>query len=808
MQESFFSQWRRELITRLGRLLGCMTVALALCVPPAAAIFADFASTIKKLHISSQTQSLKDGRYFTFEGDVEVFVDQRLHVWADRVFIDKEKQLLVAECSNGGAVVIEDSNNIVVLAQRFEFDLYHKVGSVDNIRLHVDEGYFAAGRAEKLNDTEWNLKHMLYTACDASPPHWHIRAREARIQSNYLVKAKGVVLQAGFVPILMPRFVFPIQGRSKSGFLIPRFSFDYVYGFGIKQEYYKYLTPHLDTTVGVDWKDRKGIAFLYELRWGRAPENYTWFNGYYAVVRDRFVQRGDKIVKATEHRYWVNGQDFRQFSHCFGNADACSMLRVDYGTDKRVGYYFFDNTNEVDDTFNNSLFVRVLEPRDVLAMQLDYAKTSRRRFVSLPPAQQAYWLSMPSVRKNFGSKPAIMQEVEDRVYLTQLPHVEWNTICYNISNLFHYDHTLFFDQMLYRQQELSRIFINAVQVHESDPIPLSKADLIRGTYRGTLSKSFSLANNAFSFYAQPTVQVVSKRANPNELAHVNVWEQRMFNQGAGRLFCGYGAEWALPEGQVHSKNYRYVQATQPLLTWEMMPKFYQDNWFYLDHWDRAYPKNELAFALRNAWDVDDFYCGLDVKQGYDFYRNTDIFYLRRGVRQKHLLPLRFDLRCDYHDVYASASQEYDWGKFDLVSSELAFGVAVKRVQIGASYLFQRRDLQYVRGLLSNTPHFILAHVTIPLGEHASIGYEGQFYASQRSSLFYLDGITPLIHRVRLDYDGHCWGFYLGYEQKRFKEFGFGRDDRMLVFAFRLNSLGSFAKKFKRVPLITRDQGEL
>ena len=63
----------------------------------------------------------------------------------------------------------------------------------------------------------------------------------------------------------------------------------------------------------------------------------------------------------------------------------------------------------------------------------------------------------------------------------------------------------------------------------------------------------------------------------------------------------------------------------------------------------------------------------------------------------------------------------------------------------------------------------------------------------------MDGITPLIHRVRLDYSGHCWGFYIGFEQKKFNEYGNTRNERAIVFSFRLDSLGSFAKKFKRIP---------
>jgi hypothetical protein len=90
-------------------------------------------------------------------------------------------------------------------------------------------------------------------------------------------------------------------------------------------------------------------------------------------------------------------------------------------------------------------------------------------------------------------------------------------------------------------------------------------------------------------------------------------------------------------------------------------------------------------------------------------------------------------------------------------------------------------------------------MSVPLGSQFTLSYDGQFYATKKSAFFRLNGLAPLVHRLRIDYDGHCWGMYIGYEEKKYKEYGIGRDERAIVFAFRLESLGSFAKKFKRIP---------
>jgi lipopolysaccharide assembly outer membrane protein LptD (OstA) len=76
---------------------------------------------------------------------------------------------------------------------------------------------------------------MVYTPCDAYHAHWNLSADSAEVRGGYFIKACNIVFKIGGIPVFFTShaMVFPIQGRSKSGFLIPRFYFDYVYGFGL-----------------------------------------------------------------------------------------------------------------------------------------------------------------------------------------------------------------------------------------------------------------------------------------------------------------------------------------------------------------------------------------------------------------------------------------------------------------------------------------------------------------------------------------------------------------------------------------------
>ncbi len=773
-------------------ILQCLTIC------PLSAVVKDITRSLKVLHINSISQKANDQSQLFFDGEVEVFIDRRLHVWADHVFVDEKKQVLVARSDPGSAVIIED-NNFFILADRFAFDLLHKVGSAKNLRLHVDEGYFAAHKAEKLNDSDWQLVDMVYTACDAENPHWQIQAHHAMVRGNYFVKASGLAFHIGKVPVLwLPRFIFPIQGHSKSGFLIPRFTFDYEYGLGIRQDYYKYFSPHCDATFGIDWCDRKGVLFPAEFRWAQSSDSFMSFKGLYAVLRDRFLQKQRKIVKATERPYWITGKDFRQWPHIFGATDVRSLLRLDVGMDKRVGYHFFSSTNDVDDTFYNTLNMRFFWPKNLVSLWADYTKTSRKCYTQ-PTQEQKTFINERCC--NYCRTLNAVKETEDRVVITQLPHTEWNTAYKNLANILFCRHDFFIDQALYRQQEIQRLYINSCMIKQWSSVPLSKADVMRMTYRGRAGISRSIFHNALSAYIEPTFQVASTLAQPHILASKNVLEERLFAQGAYRLFAEYGAEWALPEGTVQSNNGRFCYTIQPLFGWEFLPKFYQNNWYYFDKWDRAYPKNELACTIRNSWDIGKLRLDLDLKQGYDFYTRSDIFPLRRGVNQKHLLPFRYDFSCSHDNIMFGLNQEFEIGRKALLQSEVYTSLNVKNVTFGIGYLYQCRGLMKQRELLSNVPHFITVNLAVPLGEHATLSYGGQFYASQRSSWFLFDGIAPLIHCVRLDYDGHCWGAYIGFEEKKYKEYGIGRNECAVACAFRLDSLGSFAKKFRKFPQI-------
>ena len=769
-------------------------------------------ATGKILRISSLKQNVLDENKITFEGEVEALIDQKLHLCADRVDFDREKQHIIAKMQNRGPVKLE-TNDFIILADYIFLDLEKKTGNAKNIRIHVDEGYFAAQSAERVDESTWRLDDLIYTACDEPNPHWKFHADKAVVHGNYFVSLKNTVYKIGGVPVLyIPNFAFPIQGKSKSGFLIPKFSWDYRWGLGVNLQYYKYLGAHIDTTLGMDWKYRLGVVFSDEFRWARSVDSYTQALGQFAIANNAYVLRDDKIIEVTDRRYWIQGKDFGNLGHLFGKS-LRSLMRADFGTDKRICYHFFNNTDDVDDTFSNSVILRAHSKQTLLEIRGDNDKTSRTsfydvskdefNFVKKLATESALSKQKRDGKSHESSEFVVKKELDDKLNVTKMPHIEWGTANKIFKDLLFYRHDFFFDQVWYRQSEIERLYVNTQLIKQIRIMPLEKGEVFRLGYKGLLQTNFNFKENNIRLFAEPQLQYRSDVLT-DIVSKKNVIEGNFLGNGAYRIFSKIGAEWALPEGAEYNEDFSCSYFVQPVLKWNYLPKFYQDNWHYIDFWDRAYPTNEVAFCLRNNGNWNDFQIDLNMEQGVDFYDQSDIFCMRRGVSSKHLSPFNYNLSFGYDIFKVWMEQDIQFEKSKLLQSQFGVGVFKNKLGASISYLFQNEHLQQAREQLTNIPHFVLLNFSIPLNKSATLLYDGQFYDEDNKHFANFGKIQPLIHRIKFDYTGHCWGFYLGFEQKKYKEYGNNRTENAIVFALRLDSLGSIAKKFRPPQILHKD----
>lgn len=757
-----------------------------------------FIKTIKRIKINSLRQKILNEKNIIFEGEVEVLIDNKIHMMAGRVCVDKDKMTLQAQSCDDIPVVIEN-NDFLILTDDFFLDIEKQTGRAKNISLNVDEGYLLAGCAEKLDETKWIMRDIVYTPCDASQPHWHISANKATVKGRYFIKASNLLFKIGKLPVCyLPSMVFPIQGHSGSGFLMPKFFYDYDSGFGIKQEYYWHINKHCDMTPGIDWRDRKGIALTDEFRWARSPDSFTVLNGQYALVRNMFVRKRDKIVRTKVHHYWISGKEISDICS-FKGWDISHLARVDYGTDKRIGYQFFNSIEDVDDTFNNSYLLRAWRPNYFCEGKLEGIRTGRKVFLNLSQSEKE--LFAPLVQQYGGpSKYFLKKEQEDRVIIGYLPRVSLSSGYFNLLNFLNYRYDLFFDQIIYRQSNVERFYGNYILLTDEHVIPYSCAQIFRAGYKGDFYSGIKIKDSILNIFFSPQYQFRSHVKDSKNFFNLYGCESPVCAYGAHKIFYTCGAKLSLPECGIITDDNLYSYYVQPVISWDFAPKLYQKHWYYMDQWDRLYSQNEISCGVRNNISLKDLEINLDVSQGVDLYSQRDIFPLRRGVSNSHLLPFKYNLEVTAGIFSGYFSQECDMSASTFIHSNVGLGVMRERFGVQFGYIFQDARAQVQKELFSRVPHFLYCSLSIPITKCATLFYDGQFYAEKDRHFGIFDGIKPLIHKVRLEYDGHCWGFYIGLEEKKYRECGQEKNEHAIVFALRFDSLGSFAKKFRRPSL--------
>lgn len=763
-------------------------------------IFEGITRSVKLIKANSIKQNISNSNKLILNGNVDIIVDNKLHLWADIVEINRKEKKLLAKKGINGAVVIEN-DSLLILADEFSLDLTNKKGSTKNIRIHLKQGYLSAQTGEKIDDNNWVLNNISFTACDHPIPHWSIIAKRAVLYKNYLVKISGLLFKTNNIPVfLLPYIALPLQKRSKSGFLIPRITYDNDLGLGIRQEFYWSIFSRCDSTLGIDWRDRKGVALFNEFRWARNNESFTNFNWIYALEKNAFVKKKNRIQLDTVRRYWVNGRDFRNIDNILGR-DFKTLLRVDFGTDKKIGYQFFDKFFNVNDTFKNSTILRSYSTNNIINFGLYSQQTVRSKFLGLSSTEKIEIESDLSDEDKYKIDNS-QKEIEDRFILFRLPRFDFNMVNKKLGENFYFRHNFFIDYIFSREKKSQRFYVNSKVVKEEDFLTFKKAHTFRFKYYPEFQANIKVKEQNLMFFLKPNIQIRTNLKDRTKRAERNVLEAHFFDHAALRFMLNGSTEWVMPELYLeNSPEVNYV--LQPILKWSFTPKFYQDHWYHSDLWDRVYPKNEIDFCLRNSWSIYNLLIDFNIRQGLDFYSKKDRFFMHRSPDEEHLYPLVLDLFIDTNIINVFLKQEYDWRRFQLLSTELNLSFKVKLFKLYISSIYQHEKIRLTRELFSDIPNSLILSLDLPITNKINLFYEGQFYSKKRSYIVSFGGLRPLQHALKLNYEGHCWGVSLGYEEKKYREYGHWKNDKAYSLFLRLDSLGSFARRFKKPVIINK-----
>jgi LPS-assembly protein len=204
-------------------------------------------------------------------GNVQMFYNGT-SVEADKVIYDQKTKRLHAE----GNIRMTDAEGKITYANIMDLSDDYRDGFVDSLRVDTaDATRMAATRADRSSGNYTVFENGVYTACapckddPKKPPLWQVKgARIIHDQNEKMLYFENAQLEFFGVPMAyMPYFSTPDPTvKRKTGFLMPAFSSNSTYGFGVEVPFYWAIAPDYDATFSPRIMSRQGVLFQGEFR--------------------------------------------------------------------------------------------------------------------------------------------------------------------------------------------------------------------------------------------------------------------------------------------------------------------------------------------------------------------------------------------------------------------------------------------------------------------------------------------------------------------------------------------------------------
>src|SRR2546421_3352184 len=264
--------------------------------PPASKIPAIQAGD--KLDITCARQSVtgtKEARVEVCEGAVDARIGT-FRLQADKITTYDAKNLIVAD----GNVVFDQGDQQRITGSHAEWNYKNKTGFFENSTGYTNQTndgtrmYFVADRVERINLTTIVLTNVTITACDEEKPKWSFHAKKARIKTGDRARITSPTFRIKNVPVIyLPYASISLKHIDRaSGFLTPTFSASGQKGFRLSEAYYLTLGRSADFTMRGDFFSQRGIGIGGDLR--TRANSRSFFNmGFYAVKDRMFGPKKD-----------------------------------------------------------------------------------------------------------------------------------------------------------------------------------------------------------------------------------------------------------------------------------------------------------------------------------------------------------------------------------------------------------------------------------------------------------------------------------------------------------------------------------
>ena len=246
-----------------------------------------------ELRIEANTKTVSGSKGALVEVD-EGNVDARIGTYrlqADKVTVYEATNKVIAE----GNVVFDQGDQQRITGSRAEWNYKTKTGFFVNSTGYTNQTqdgtrlYFTADRVDKISLDTIVITNAEITACDEEVPKWSFRAKRVRIKSGDRARITSPTFRVKHLPILyLPYASLSLKHRDRaSGFLTPTFSASGAKGFRISEAYYLTLGRSADFTLRGDLFSKRGFGIGGDLR--TRANSRSFFNMGFYIVKDRVL---------------------------------------------------------------------------------------------------------------------------------------------------------------------------------------------------------------------------------------------------------------------------------------------------------------------------------------------------------------------------------------------------------------------------------------------------------------------------------------------------------------------------------------
>jgi LPS-assembly protein len=150
--------------------------------------------------------------------------------------------------------VVLSGESTRLTAEKLQFNLDAEVGEFEDTTFTLEDSafQFSAGKAEKLNDVEFEMEDCSLTtcACEDGDVPWRLRATRVNAEREGYAHTYNPVFEFQGVPLFYaPWLAFPVKQERSSGLLVPEFGYSDRDGFNTRLPFFFVVDESTDFSL-------------------------------------------------------------------------------------------------------------------------------------------------------------------------------------------------------------------------------------------------------------------------------------------------------------------------------------------------------------------------------------------------------------------------------------------------------------------------------------------------------------------------------------------------------------------------------